>query len=169
MWLVGVRDLQYRRRRFLIAVIATSVVFSMTVLMSGLSNGLDEETDRIVASFAADSWVVADGASGPFTGTTWFSAEAPSVAVAVYWIGGGRPRPPSEHRLGPLHVPLEAQQCRHRAVAIPIVAVGILVTTCPRKQCAHPQQPDFVQDESGFGWRGGQPFNGIRRFPHIGV
>jgi len=67
MWLVGVRDLQYRRRRFLIAVIATSVVFSMTVLMSGLSNGLDDEVDRIVASFHADSWVVARGASGPFT------------------------------------------------------------------------------------------------------
>jgi putative ABC transport system permease protein len=67
MWLVGVRDLQYRRRRFLIAVIATSVVFSMTVLMSGLSNGLDDEVDRIVASFHADSWVVASGASGPFT------------------------------------------------------------------------------------------------------
>jgi putative ABC transport system permease protein len=59
MWLVGVRDLQFRRRRFLIAVVATSVVFSMTVLMSGLSNGLDAEVDRIVGSFGADSWVVA--------------------------------------------------------------------------------------------------------------
>jgi putative ABC transport system permease protein len=67
MWLVGVRDLQFRRRRFLIAIIATSVVFSMTVLMSGLSNGLDAEVERIVASFHADSWVVARGASGPFT------------------------------------------------------------------------------------------------------
>jgi putative ABC transport system permease protein len=75
MWLVGVRDLQYRRRRFLIAVIATSVVFSMTVLMSGLSNGLDEETDRIVASFAADSWVVTDGASGPFTANKFLSDD----------------------------------------------------------------------------------------------
>jgi putative ABC transport system permease protein len=75
VWLVGVRDLQYRRRRFLIAVIATSVVFSMTVLMSGLSNGLDEETDRIVASFAADSWVVADGASGPFTANKFLSED----------------------------------------------------------------------------------------------
>ena len=74
MWLVGVRDLQYRRRRFLIAVVATSVVFAMTVLMSGLSNGLDAEVDRIVASFQADSWVVADGASGPFTASKFISA-----------------------------------------------------------------------------------------------
>src|SRR5205809_5961980 len=73
MWLVGVRDLEFRRRRFLIAIVATSVVFSMTVLMSGLSNGLDAETERIVASFHADSWVVADGASGPFTATRFIS------------------------------------------------------------------------------------------------
>jgi putative ABC transport system permease protein len=90
MWLVGVRDLQFRRRRFLIAILATSVVFSMTVLMSGLSNGLDDEVDRIVASFAADSWVVANGASGPFTANRFLSAddvervrEAPGVRAAA--------------------------------------------------------------------------------------
>jgi putative ABC transport system permease protein len=75
LWLVGVRDLQYRRRRFLIAVVATSVVFSMTVLMSGLSNGLDAEVQRIVASFHADSWVVARGASGPFTATKFLGGS----------------------------------------------------------------------------------------------
>jgi putative ABC transport system permease protein len=69
VWLVGVRDLQYRRRRFLIAVLATSVVFAMTLIMSGLSHGLDKEIDRIVSSFNADAWVVARGASGPFTAT----------------------------------------------------------------------------------------------------
>ena len=69
MWLVGVRDLQYRRRRFLIAVLATAVVFAMTLIMSGLSNGLDKEMDRIVGSFGADAWIVARGASGPFTAT----------------------------------------------------------------------------------------------------
>jgi putative ABC transport system permease protein len=90
MWLVGVRDLQYRRRRFLIAVVATSVVFAMTVLMSGLSNGLDQETTRIVGSFAADSWVVAQGASGPFTANKFLSQadvdrvrNAPGVRAAA--------------------------------------------------------------------------------------
>jgi putative ABC transport system permease protein len=90
VWLVGVRDLQYRRRRFLIATIATSVVFSMTVLMSGLSNGLDAEVDRIVASFGADSWVVARGASGPFTATKFLGdadvarvQQAPGVKAAA--------------------------------------------------------------------------------------
>jgi putative ABC transport system permease protein len=69
VWLVGVRDLQFRRRRFLIAALATSVVFAMTLIMAGMSNGLDAEIDRLVDSFHADSWVVARGASGPFTAT----------------------------------------------------------------------------------------------------
>src|SRR4029077_3430702 len=42
-----------------------------------------------------------------------------------------RPDRPSPHRLGPLDVPLEAQRCRHRALAIPIVAVGGLVSARP--------------------------------------
>jgi putative ABC transport system permease protein len=75
VWLVGVRDLQYRRRRFLIAVLATSVVFAMTLIMAGLSKGLDEETKRVVASFDADAWVVARGASGPFTATKFVSDD----------------------------------------------------------------------------------------------
>jgi putative ABC transport system permease protein len=90
MWLVGVRDLQFRRRRFLIAVVATSVVFAMTVLMSGISNGLDAEVDRIVAAFHADTWVVARGASGPFTASKFLSADdvarvrsAPGVQAAA--------------------------------------------------------------------------------------
>jgi putative ABC transport system permease protein len=69
VWLVGVRDLQFRRRRFMIAALATSVVFAMTLIMAGMSNGLDQEVDQIVDSFEGDRWVVARGASGPFTAT----------------------------------------------------------------------------------------------------
>jgi hypothetical protein len=39
--------------------------------------------------------------------------------------------PPSCHRLGPLHVPLEAKWFRQRAVAIPIVPMGGFVTKRP--------------------------------------
>jgi putative ABC transport system permease protein len=80
MWLVGVRDLQFRRRRFLIAVVATSVVFAMTLLMAGISRGLEDEVTRIVGSFHADGWVVAEGASGPFT-TTRFVTPADVARV----------------------------------------------------------------------------------------
>ena len=69
MWLVGVRDLQFRRRRFLIAALATSVVFAMTLIMAGMSNGLDAEIDRHRRLVPRRPWVVARGASGPFTAT----------------------------------------------------------------------------------------------------
>ncbi len=93
MWLVGVRDLQFRRRRFLIAVLATSVVFAMTLIMSGMSNGLDVEIDNIVSSFRADGWVVDSGASGPFTATKFVQdddveavRDAPGVRDAAAMI-----------------------------------------------------------------------------------
>ena len=77
VWLIGARDLQFRRRRVLIAVLATSVVFAMTLLMAGMSKGLDDEIDRVVGSFKADSWVVTRGASGPFTTTKFLERRRP--------------------------------------------------------------------------------------------
>ena len=69
MWLLSLRDLQWRRRRFLIAVVATSLIFALTLLVTGTAKGIDNEVGRIVASFAADRWVVDEGATGPFTST----------------------------------------------------------------------------------------------------
>jgi hypothetical protein len=37
------------------------------------------------------------------------------------------------HRLGPVDMAFEAKRFRHVAVAIPEVAVGGFVTTCPRQ------------------------------------
>ena len=65
--LIALRDLQWRRRRFLIAVLATSLVFALTLLLSGAGNGLRNEASRTVRAFDADAWFVAEGASGPFT------------------------------------------------------------------------------------------------------
>jgi putative ABC transport system permease protein len=91
VWLVGVRDLQFRRRRFLIAVLATSVVFAMTLIMAGLSKGLDEEIKRIVASFEADSWVVARGTSGPFTATKFVNDDDVLAVQDVPGVGAASP------------------------------------------------------------------------------
>ena len=44
--IAALRDLQWRRRRFLIAVIGTSVVFAMTLILTGLSHGFDVEAAR---------------------------------------------------------------------------------------------------------------------------
>jgi putative ABC transport system permease protein len=70
MWRVALRDLQWRRRRFVIAVLATSLVFGMTLLMTGADASLHNEGRRIVSALGADAWLVADGASGPFTSST---------------------------------------------------------------------------------------------------
>jgi len=69
MWRVGLFDLLHRRRRFVLAVIATSLAFGLSLLMAGTIAHLSNETNRIVALFNADRFVVADGGTGPFTTT----------------------------------------------------------------------------------------------------
>ena len=69
MWRVGLFDLLHRRRRFVLAVVATSLAFGLSLLMAGTIAHMENETDRIVALFAADRFVVADGGTGPFTTT----------------------------------------------------------------------------------------------------
>jgi putative ABC transport system permease protein len=64
---ITLRDLQWRARRFALGVAATSLVFSMTLLLAGLVRGFGDEIDHTVASFHADAWVVRKGVSGPFT------------------------------------------------------------------------------------------------------
>jgi putative ABC transport system permease protein len=82
MWRVALRDLQWRRRRFVIAVLATSLVFGMTLLMTGVSASLHNEGRRIVAALGADAWLVARGAPGPFTTSTPIrAADADRVAA----------------------------------------------------------------------------------------
>jgi putative ABC transport system permease protein len=67
-WLIGLRDLQWGRRRFAIGVVATALVFALGLLMSGVSASFDNEVDRTVTSFDADAWLVRAESFGPFTG-----------------------------------------------------------------------------------------------------
>jgi putative ABC transport system permease protein len=69
MWLVSARDLQFRSRRFVIAVVVTSLVFGIALAVDGMRRSVQHETPAIVALFGADRWVVAQGATGPFTTT----------------------------------------------------------------------------------------------------
>lgn len=68
MLLAALRDLQWRRRRFLIAAIGTALVFAMSLLLSGLSNAFESETKRWIDSTGADYFVVKEGQAGPLTG-----------------------------------------------------------------------------------------------------
>jgi putative ABC transport system permease protein len=86
-WLIGLRDLQWGRRRFAIGVIATALVFALGLLMSGVSASFDNEVRRTVGSFDADSWLVREKSFGPFTGPATIPA---SSAASVRDLPGVR-------------------------------------------------------------------------------
>ncbi len=75
MWLISLRDLEWRRRRFAIAVLATGLVLALALLLTGVRASFDNEISRTVGSFGADQWLVAEGAVGPFTAPIGFPAS----------------------------------------------------------------------------------------------
>ena len=75
-WVLALRDLQWRRRRFGIAIAGTALVFAMTLLLSGLATSFRAEATRTIDALKADAWVVRSGISGPFTAMSTIPAEA---------------------------------------------------------------------------------------------
>ena len=97
MLIAALRDMQWRRRRFAIAVLSTAIIFAMTLVLTGLANGFRTEAQRTVDSLGVDQFLVKAGASGPFVGATPFApvdlrrvAAAPGVqqAVPLAYAGG---------------------------------------------------------------------------------
>ncbi len=83
MWRLAVRDLVWRRRRFAIAVLATALVFAITLLLSGFYAAVNNEPNRIVKLVGADRWVVQAGTSGPFTTTRLVPANVVEAVAAT--------------------------------------------------------------------------------------
>lgn len=75
MWLISARDLQFRYRRFLIAIAVTGLVFAIAVAIDGIKQTLNSEPVDLVASFGADTWVVPTGSNGLFTTTALLPAS----------------------------------------------------------------------------------------------
>lgn len=67
MFLMTLRDLQYRARRVALVTVLVALVLTLLYLMTGLVNQLQNEPRNAVDGIGADSWIVADGVSGPFT------------------------------------------------------------------------------------------------------
>ncbi len=67
MFLLTLRDLQFRAVRFGIAIVGTALVFSMVLIMSGLSARFRNEPQTTVEGIGGDHWVVAEGVTGAFT------------------------------------------------------------------------------------------------------
>jgi putative ABC transport system permease protein len=75
MWRVGLRDLLHRKRRFVVAVLATAIAFGLALLLSGVLEHLERENRRVISMFGADEFVVAEGGTGPFSTTQLVSPE----------------------------------------------------------------------------------------------
>lgn len=82
MLFAALRDMQWRRRRLVIAIISTGLVFAMTLVMIGLANGFRVEAERAVDSMGVDTFVIKAGAAGPLLGATPF-AESEVAQVAA--------------------------------------------------------------------------------------
>ncbi len=91
MLFVSVRDLQWRRRRFLIGVLAAGLVFALTLLMSGVSASFDNEVKHAVRVFGVDSWIVPVGVSGPFTSSRVFPASEARKIASLPGVRGAAP------------------------------------------------------------------------------
>jgi putative ABC transport system permease protein len=74
MWRNSVRDLFWRRRRFIVAVVGTSLVFAMSLLLAGLSNAFRAEVHETVDSIGGDAWIVRAGGGGPLSSFNFFPA-----------------------------------------------------------------------------------------------
>lgn len=68
LWLAGVRDLQWRRRRFVIAVFGTALVMSLTLLLTGFQAVFAVEIENTLKLVKADGYIVQKGRPGPFLG-----------------------------------------------------------------------------------------------------
>ncbi len=88
MWLVGFRDLIWRRRRFLTGVLATALVFAITLLLSGLTASMQNEAKRTIDAIGADAWVVPVGVNGPFTSTDAIPASLAAEIAAAPGVRG---------------------------------------------------------------------------------
>lgn len=63
----ALRDLQWRKLRFSIAVVGTALVFAVSLLLVGVSASFSAEATRVLKGTGADVWLVRDGVPGPFT------------------------------------------------------------------------------------------------------
>jgi putative ABC transport system permease protein len=72
MLFAALRDMQWRKRRLIITIFSTGLVFGMTLVLTGLAHGFQVEAERTVNSLNVDVFVVKTGAAGPFLGSTPF-------------------------------------------------------------------------------------------------
>jgi putative ABC transport system permease protein len=91
MLMAALRDMQWRKRRFVIAIMSTAIIFSMTLVLTGLANGFRVEAERTVDSLGVDVFLVKAGASGPFVGATPFAPVDLQRIAAIAGVTAAAP------------------------------------------------------------------------------
>ena len=107
MWFAAFRDLVWRRRRYLISVLGTSLVFALSLLMTGMAASFPAEIDTTMDHLQVADFVVPDGVAGPLTANRPFDPKAlpdgvipmativarigvdPAVPVTAFGLGEG--------------------------------------------------------------------------------
>ncbi len=75
MFLLTLRDLQFRRLRFVVVSVLAGVVFTLLFLMTGLVEQFNREPFEAVDAMNSTGWVVAEGANSPFTAASTMPAD----------------------------------------------------------------------------------------------
>ena len=78
----ALRDLQWRWKRFAIAMRGVALVFAMGLIMTGLDASFTREVSRTLDAIGAERWAVASDAAGPF------STFSPIAANSATDVGG---------------------------------------------------------------------------------
>jgi putative ABC transport system permease protein len=89
--LVSARDLQWRFLRFLLAAMATGLVFGVALMMSGVSNSFSVEITNTLGALGHPTWIVPAGSPGPFTDPTAFPSSDVDAVRRVPGISAADP------------------------------------------------------------------------------
>ena len=100
MWFISLRDLVFRRRRFVIAIAGTAAVFAMALVLAGMAAGFRVEAERTQTGIGADAWVMPSGVPGPWTS---FRTMPESLATEVAKEPGVRTAAPLIHLRQSVH------------------------------------------------------------------
>lgn len=82
------RDLLYRRRRIVVAVVGASLVLGLGLVMSGFAASFGNEATRTVNVLSVPRWAVPSGAPGPFSSVSPVGQAEALAAVESGRSGG---------------------------------------------------------------------------------
>jgi putative ABC transport system permease protein len=83
MWNITLRNMQFRLRQFLLAVIGTALVFGMALLVTGITEGFEADAEKLLAEVGGDHWAVHADSTGPFSGYVNIDSTAADALEAA--------------------------------------------------------------------------------------